>query len=47
MIKEGSKIKFANVAVIKVNEVSHPRAFVPPNPLKQKITKPAISTMEV
>src|SRR5215203_2018091 len=35
------------VAVISVREVNQPSAFVPPNPLKQKITKPAINTIDV
>jgi len=43
----GSKTRFVNVAVIKVNEVNHPSACVPPKPLKQKITKPAINTSDV
>ena len=43
----GSTTRFATVAVIKVKEVSHPNACVPPKELKQKITKPAMSTIEV
>jgi hypothetical protein len=35
------------VPTTKVNEVSHPSAFVPPNSLKQKMINPAISTKEV
>jgi hypothetical protein len=35
------------VAVTSVSEVSQPNALVPPNPLKQKTTKPAIKTIEV
>jgi hypothetical protein len=47
MSKAGRKIRFVSVAITRVSEVSHPRAWVPPNPLKQKITNPAISTSEV
>jgi len=43
----GSKTRLVKVAVINVSEVSHPNAFVPPNPLKQKMIKPAIKTIEV
>jgi hypothetical protein len=43
----GKKTRFVNVAITSVREVSHPRACVPPNPLKQKMTNPAISTNEV
>ena len=43
----GNNTRLAIVAVINVREVSHPKAFVPPKPLKQKITKPAISTIDV
>ena len=43
----GNSTRLATVAVTNVREVSQPSAFVPPNPLKQKITKPAINTMEV
>jgi len=43
----GNKVRLATVATTKVNEVSQPNALVPPKPLKQKITKPAIKTMDV
>ncbi len=43
----GSKTRLVIVATTSVSEVSQPSACVPPNPLKQKITKPATSTMEV
>jgi hypothetical protein len=43
----GKSTRFVNVAVTSVREVSQPRAWVPPNPLKQKIINPAISTREV
>ena len=43
----GNKTRLVTVAVIRVREVSHPNAFVPPNPLKQNIINPAIKTMEV
>ena len=43
----GRKTRFVKVAITRVSEVSHPSACVPPNPLKQKITNPAISTREV
>jgi hypothetical protein len=35
------------VAVSNVTEVSQPSDCVPPNPLKQKIIKPAIKTSDV
>lgn len=43
----GKKTRLAKVAVTKVSEVSQPKANVPPKLLKQKITKPAINTIEV
>src|SRR5687768_14762543 len=43
----GNKTRLAMVAATKVREVNQPRACVPPKLLKQKITKPAISTIEV
>jgi hypothetical protein len=43
----GKRIKFVRVAVIKVREVSHPKALVPPKLLKQKMINPAIKTREV
>lgn len=46
-IKTGSNIKLVKVLTTKVKEVSHPRALVPPKSLKQKITNPATSTIEV
>jgi len=45
--RAGSNIRFVHVAVTSVNEVSHPNAWVPPNPLKLKIINPAISTNDV
>src|SRR5207249_9761782 len=42
----GNKVKFVSVATIKVREVSQPRDCVPPNPLKTKITNPAIRSEE-
>lgn len=43
----GSNTRFVKVAVTSVRDVSQPKAIVPPNRLKQKITKPAIRTKEV
>ena len=43
----GNKTKFVMVPTISVKEVNHPNALVPPKPLKQNITKPAIKTSEV
>jgi len=43
----GRKTRLVTVANINVNEVSQPNALVPPNPLKQKITNPAINTIDV
>jgi len=43
----GSNTRLAMVAVINVSDVSQPKACVPPNLLKQKITKPAINTIDV
>jgi len=43
----GSKIRFVKVATNNVIEVSHPKDCVPPKPLKQKMIKPAISTIDV
>ena len=45
--KAGKKIKFVSVAITRVSEVSQPSACVPPKPLKQKITNPAIRTRDV
>ena len=45
--KAGSKTRLVKVAVTKVSDVSQPKDLVPPNPLKQKIMKPAIKTIEV
>ena len=47
MIRAGRRTRLEKVAVIKVKEVSQPSAFVPPKPLKQKITNPAMSTIDV
>jgi hypothetical protein len=47
IIKAGRKVRFASVATIRVREVNHPNACVPPKPLKQKITNPAIKKTEV
>ena len=47
MRRAGNNTRFVRVAVINVSDVSHPSDWVPPKPLKQKITKPAISTREV
>lgn len=47
LINAGNKIKLVKVLTTKVKEVNQPNAFVPPNSLKQKITKPATKTMEV
>jgi hypothetical protein len=46
-ISTGSKIKLVNVPTTRVNDVSQPRAIVPPKLLKQKMIKPAINTNEV
>jgi hypothetical protein len=35
------------VLTTRVKEVNHPKAFVPPKSLKQKIIKPATKTKEV
>ncbi len=43
----GNKIRLVTVATNKVKDVNQPNAWVPPKPLKQKITNPAISTMDV
>jgi hypothetical protein len=43
----GSNTRLAMVAVTNVKDVSQPNACVPPNELKQKITKPTINTIEV
>lgn len=43
----GKSTRLAMVAVTSVTEVNQPNAWVPPKPLKQKITKPAMSTIEV
>ena len=43
----GNKVRFVNVAVIRVNEVSHPKDLVPPKPLNTKMINPAIKTSEV
>ena len=42
--RAGNNTRFVNVAVTRVRDVSQPKALVPPKPLKQKITKPAIRT---
>ena len=47
IIKAGSKVRLVIVATIKVSDVNHPNTCVPPNPLKQKITNPAIKKTEV
>jgi len=47
IINTGNNIRLVSVPVIKVREVSHPKPLVPPKPLKQKITNPAINTNEV
>jgi hypothetical protein len=44
---EGNNTRLVIVAVISVSEVSQPSDCVPPNPLKQKMIKPAIRTSEV
>ena len=43
----GNSTRLVTVAVIRVTEVSHPRAKVPPKLLAQKITNPAVRTNEV
>ena len=47
IIKAGRKLRFASVATIRVREVNHPNACVPPKPLKPKITNLAIKKTEV
>ena len=42
--RAGNNTRLVRVAVTSVSDVSHPSAFVPPKPLKQKMIKPAIST---
>ena len=46
-IKAGKKIRFVNFAITNVIDVRQPSACVPPNPLKQKITNPAVNVREV
>jgi hypothetical protein len=43
----GRKTRLVSVASTRVKDVSHPNAWVPPKPLKQKMTNPAINTREV
>ena len=43
----GNKIRFVKVATIRVSDVSHPNAWVPPKPLKQKMINPADNTIDV
>lgn len=43
----GKKTRLAIVAVTNVKDVSQPNALVPPKALKQKMTKPAVSTIDV
>jgi hypothetical protein len=43
----GNKTRLVIVAVTNVIDVSQPRDCVPPKPLKQKIIKPAINTIDV
>ena len=43
----GNNIRFVNVAATNVSDINQPNDFVPPNPLKQKITNPAINTSDV
>lgn len=43
----GKKTRLVSVASTSVREVSQPSDCVPPKPLKQKITKPAMSTSDV
>jgi hypothetical protein len=43
----GNRIRLVKVATTRVREVSQPRAWVLPKPLKQNIIKPAINTREV
>ena len=51
LIKEiriaGRSTRLVKVAVTRVSEVSHPKAWVPSKPLKQNMIKPAINTSEV
>ena len=47
MSSEGNNTRLVIVAVISVSEVSQPSDCVPPNPLKQKMINPAISTSDV
>jgi len=42
--RAGNNTRLVKVAVMRVREVSQPKALVPPKPLKQKMIKPAIST---
>ena len=44
---DGNNTRLVIVAVMRVREVSQPSDCVPPNPLKQKMIKPAISTSDV
>jgi hypothetical protein len=43
----GNNTKLVIVPTTSVKDVSQPKALVPPNPLKQKIIKPAINTNDV
>ena len=43
----GKSTRLVTVAVIKVTEVSQPKAKVPPKLLAQKMTNPAVRTNEV
>ena len=45
--KTGKSTRLVIMASKSVSDVSHPSAWVPPKPEKQKITNPATSTNEV
>ena len=44
---EGSKIKFANIAIIRVTATKPPKAWVPPKFEDKNTEKPKNKTMEV
>ena len=47
IINTGNKTKLVSVPTNRVNDVSQPKANVPPNLLKQKIINPEIKTNDV
>ena len=43
----GSSVRVSRVATTSVGDVNYPNACVPPKPLKQNITNPAVKKIEV